>query len=94
MENRRKHFFPENDVVVITGLCPNGEYGATREDEDEGLIRGYGHSRLAAIADLVWAISNTEEEENRNAADYRTPFTGEDAAQWQADRRRSEEMSS
>lgn len=70
MEQRRRHYFPENDCTVITGLCPNGEYGATREDEDEGLIRGYGHSRLAAIADLVWSISNTEEEEERNAAAF------------------------
>lgn len=70
MQNIRKHYFPENDCTVITGLCPNGEYGATREDEDEGLIRGYGHSRLAAIADLVEALSNTEEDEERNAAAF------------------------
>ena len=70
MEQRRKHYFPDNDCHVITGMCPNGEYGATREDEDEGLIRGYGHTRLAAIADLVWAISNTEEEEERNSAAF------------------------
>lgn len=70
MEQRRRHYFPENDITVITGLCPNGEFGATREDEDEGLIRGYGHSRLAAIADLVQAISNTEEEEERNDAAF------------------------
>lgn len=63
MEQRRKHYFPENDCTVITGLCPNGEYGATREDEDEGLIRGYGHSRMAAIADLVEAIDGDDEEE-------------------------------
>jgi hypothetical protein len=70
MEQRRKTYFPDNDCTVITGLLPNGEYGAYREDEDEGRIRGYGHSRLAAIADLVEAISNTEEEEERNAAAF------------------------
>lgn len=70
MENRRKHYFPANDCTVTTGLCPNGEFGAYREDEDEGRVRGYGHTRLAAIADLVWAISNTEEEEERNAHDF------------------------
>jgi hypothetical protein len=70
MEQRRTHYFPANDCRVITGLCPNGEYGAYRDDEDEGHIRGYGHTRLAAIADLVWAISNTEEEEERNNADF------------------------
>jgi hypothetical protein len=70
MQNRRTHYFPENDCRVVTGLLPNGEYGATRLDEDEGRIRGYGHSRLAAIADLVEAISNTEEEEERNGAAF------------------------
>lgn len=68
MEQRRTHHFTEGKV--ITGLLPNGEFGAYREDEDEGLIRGYGHTRLAAIADLVWAISNTEEEEERNSAAF------------------------
>ena len=70
MEQRRKHYFPDNDCTVITGLLPNGEFGAYREDEDEGRIRGYGHTRLAAIADLVEAISNTEEEEERNIAAF------------------------
>lgn len=62
MQQRRKHYFPANDCTVITGLLPNGEYGATREDEDEGRIRGYGHSRYSAIADLVEAIAKTDEE--------------------------------
>jgi hypothetical protein len=70
MINQRTHYFPANDCRVITGLCPNGEFGAYREDEDEGRIRGYGHSRLAAIADLVEAISSTEEEEERNGAAF------------------------
>ncbi len=56
MQNRRTHYFPANDCKVVTGLLPNGEYGATRLDEDEGRIRGFGHSRLAAIADLAEAI--------------------------------------
>lgn len=63
MEAVRRHYFPANDETVITGLCPNGEYGAYRESEDEGRVRGYGHTRLAAIADLAEAISDTEEEE-------------------------------
>lgn len=71
MEQRRTHYFPANDTKVVTGLIPaTGEYGAYREDEDEGRIRGYGHTRLAAIADLVEAISKTEEEEERNEADF------------------------
>ncbi len=70
MEQIRTHYFPANDCRVITGLCPNGEFGAYRDDEDEGRIRGYGHTRLAAIADLVEAISNTEEEEKSNRSDF------------------------
>lgn len=70
MEQIRTHYFPANDCKVVTGLCPNGEFGAYREDEDEGRIRGYGHTRLAAIADLVEAISNTEEDEERNSAAF------------------------
>lgn len=70
MKNRRIHYFPANDCKVVTGLLPNGEFGAYREDEDEGRVRGYGHSRLAAIADLAEAISNTEEEEETAYADF------------------------
>lgn len=75
MQNIRTHYFPENDCKVVTGLLPNGEFGAYREDEDEGRIRGYGHTRLAAIADLVWAISNTEEEEERNNVEFELDHT-------------------
>jgi hypothetical protein len=71
MEQVRRHYFPVNDCYVITGLCPNGQYGAYRESEDEGRVRGYGHTRLAAIADLSDAISNTEEEEESNATAFR-----------------------
>lgn len=73
MENRRVHHF--NEGKVITGLLPTGQFGAYREDEDEGRVRGYGHSRLAAIADMVEAISNTEEEEERNSAAFELDHT-------------------
>lgn len=53
MDQRRRHYFPANDCHVITGICPNGEFGAYRESEDEGRVRGYGHTRMAAIADMV-----------------------------------------
>lgn len=55
MQQVRRHYFPANDEVVFTGLCPNGEFGAYLERED-GRVRGYGHTRLAAIADLVEAL--------------------------------------
>lgn len=69
LEQRRTHYFPANDETVVTGLCPNGQFGAYLERED-GRVRGYGHTRLAAIADLVETISNTEEEEESNAAAF------------------------
>lgn len=64
MEKRRTHYFPADDSRVITGLLPNGEYGAYLVDyEDEPRIRGFGHSREAAIADLNEAIGVDEPEE-------------------------------
>lgn len=61
MEQRRTHYFPANDERVVTGICPNGEYGAYRVGyEDEPRIRGYGHSRLAAIADLNEALERED----------------------------------
>lgn len=58
--NRQRTYFPANDTFVVTGLLPNGEWGAYREDQDEGRIRGLGHSRLAAIADMVEQIALDE----------------------------------
>ena len=49
------HYFRDdndNRTVVITTWLPTGEYGAYRDDEDDGCIRGFGTSRLEAIADL------------------------------------------
>ncbi|MCK1459135.1 hypothetical protein IVB34_12630 [Bradyrhizobium sp. 2] len=68
MDQRRRHYFPDNDCHVITGLCPNGEFGAYRESEDEGRVRGYGHTRLAAIADLVESLDLDEEAFDHEAA--------------------------
>jgi hypothetical protein len=53
MTNRRTYYFPANGLHVTTGLLPNGEYDAFRQEIDEGRVRGYGHTRLDAIADLV-----------------------------------------
>lgn len=69
MINRRTHYFAQGPV--ITGILPSGEYGAYRENEDEGRVRGFGHSRLAAIADLNEAIGDTEEEEVAIVAAFR-----------------------
>lgn len=58
MENRRVHHFAEG--TVITGLLPTGEFGAYR-DQDDGLVRGHGHTRMAAIADLVEMIGSDDD---------------------------------
>ncbi|MEY9806949.1 hypothetical protein [Bradyrhizobium elkanii] len=60
MINHQTFYFPAQDERVVTGLCPNGQYGAYLERED-GRVRGYGHSRLAAIADLVEQLGHVEE---------------------------------
>lgn len=69
MEFIRRIYFPENDCTIITGLCPNGEFGAYLESDD-GRVRGYGHSRLAAMADLMDVIGRSEGEENPDAQVY------------------------
>lgn len=58
MQSRRTHYFPADDCRVITGLLPNGQYGARMEDDEH--IRGMGHTRLAAIADLSDALDKME----------------------------------
>lgn len=61
MNNLRRHPFPANSCVVISGICANGEYGAFVEG-DERKIKGYGYNRFSAIADLVEMIAKTDEE--------------------------------
>ena len=60
MQSRRTYYFPANDLHVVTGLLPNGEFGAYRDEIDEGHVRGYGHTRMAAIADLVENVGEQE----------------------------------
>jgi hypothetical protein len=38
-------------------MLPTGEYGAYRDNEDDGRVQGTGHTRLAAIADMVENLS-------------------------------------
>lgn len=47
------HHFDDCDDVIVTVLLPNGEYGAWRESQDEGIVQGFGYSRIGAIADLI-----------------------------------------
>lgn len=71
MQNRQTIYFPADGSRVVTGLCPNGQFGAYLESDD-GRVRGYGHTRLAAIADLNEALERAEadgEEEFAEAAE-------------------------
>lgn len=86
MQNRRTSYFPANDCNVVTGMCPKGEFVAHLETYD--VIHGHGHTRLAAIADLVEKL----EAARILPDDYRTPFTGQDKIDWENDRRRALEM--
>lgn len=58
MQNIRRYSFSADDSVVFVGLLPNGMYGARLDGDD--LIRGMGHTRLAAIADLNDALEKLE----------------------------------
>ena len=71
MQSLRVHHFDNGDV--ITGLCPSGDFGAYLKREDVLPLmlrwRGYGHTRFAAIADLVESIGHEEPEDfDRQAA--------------------------
>jgi hypothetical protein len=83
MNNRRTIYFPENDCRVVTGLANSGEFVAHLEDND--VVRGHGHSVMAAIADLNAKLAAAD----ALPEDYRTPLSGEDLAKWQADRARA-----
>lgn len=62
LEQVRKIYFPENDCNVVTGLVPaTGQFAAHLENGD--LLRGYGHSRWAAIADLNEKLGAVDDEE-------------------------------
>jgi len=61
----RVHYFrDENDdrTVVRTTMTPAGGYVATVIDglHSEHRVRGHGHSRLAAVANLYGAIASAE----------------------------------
>lgn len=64
MRDRQIHSFTEGHVV--TGTLPTGEFGAYRE-QDDGWVRGFGDSRLAAIADLNESLETNEAAELASA---------------------------
>ena len=45
-QDQTHYFRDDNDnrTVVITTWLPTGEYGAYRDDEDDGCVRGFGSS--------------------------------------------------
>lgn len=65
MQNLQRIYFPANDCHVLTGLCPSGLYGAHIEEEPS--IRGYGHTRLAAIANMAEKVPEEEEVDHQAA---------------------------
>lgn len=76
MQNRQTIYFPADGSRVVTGLCPNGEFGAYLETDD-GRVRGYGHTRLAAIADLNAELDRADSE----GEDYSPKATLAEAAE-------------
>lgn len=72
MQNIRIEHFNEGDV--ITALLPSGEYVAFEQARE--IIRGHGHSRWAAIADLNRAIEAAGEDRDEEDDDH--PLTGQD----------------
>ena len=63
--NERKHFFrdeQDNRTVVVTRMTQQGHYIAYQsEGPANSFLRGKGHSRLAAIADLNEVLARQEE---------------------------------
>ena len=62
MKNHVSHFFPANQLHVITGVMPNGWYGAYRHETDQGRIRGIGPTPIDAIIDMVASIAEEGDE--------------------------------
>lgn len=62
MQDLRTYYFPADGSRVVTGMCPKGEFGAHLVDDENSHVRGYGHTRLAAIADLNDALDRAEAE--------------------------------
>jgi hypothetical protein len=63
----RKHFFrdaDDNRTVVVTVMMRDGQYKAyVLEGENDDIIAyGFGHTRLAAIADLRESIAMSRAE--------------------------------
>ncbi len=51
-------YFPQNGLHVVVTLLPNGEYGAYRQELDDGRYRGFGKTQLEAIANLAEMVEN------------------------------------
>ena len=66
-----RHYFPAQGETVVSWLCPSGQFGAYLEGENEHL-RGYGATRLSAIADLnrlLEECAEWEDDEIQQAAE-------------------------
>jgi hypothetical protein len=61
MTNTQTFYFPADGSRVLTGMCNSGMFGAHLVDDDRR-ARGYGHTRLAAIAALNEELNREESE--------------------------------
>jgi hypothetical protein len=72
VQNTQTFYFPADGSRVLTGMCGDGQFRANLVDDERSHIRGVGHTRLAAIADLNDALDRAEadgEEEFAEAAE-------------------------
>lgn len=60
LEQVRTSYFPENDCRVVTGRAP-GTRDFVAHLETDDAVRGHGHSRYSAIADLVEKLGHIPE---------------------------------
>lgn len=61
MTDLRTYYFPADGSRVVTGMCNSGMFGAYLVDDDSR-ARGYGHTRLAAIASLNEELDREDSE--------------------------------
>lgn len=62
MINRQTFYFPADGSRVMTGLCNDAQFRAHLVDDERSYVRGVGHTRLAAIADLNAELDRAESE--------------------------------
>ena len=62
MNNVQTFYFPADGSRVQVGMCGDGQFRANLVDDERGHVRGVGHTRLAAIANLNEELDRAESE--------------------------------